>query len=223
MKMIKTSSLLSLFALCVGSFNLLAQDVKDPEAAKLLKKIKHDFDAASTMEITFDLDMTYPGEESRTQNGKLKQKGEKYHVQTDDFVIISDGKTLWFINKVNKEGQINNAGEDDGFSLFSPIELLKIYERDDHNFAITNKYTERGKSMSEIEFTPLDKMADYFKARLKVASASGAISEVIFFYRDGSRLTLSIKEIAKNKALSDDVFSFNASKFPDVYMEDLRM
>lgn len=208
------------------TFNLFAQntaEVKDPKATAVLQKIKKEFDSAKTMEIQFHMEMEYPGEPVDKQKGTLQQAGKKYHVNTPQFAVISDSKSIWFVNKGNKEGQINNVSEDDGFSLFSPVELLKIYERDDHNFAITNEYTEKGKTFSQIEFTPIDKTADYFKARLTIEKSTSVVKEVKFFYRDGSRLTLSVDSIQKNKAISESRFTFKASDFPGVYMEDLRM
>jgi outer membrane lipoprotein carrier protein len=208
------------------TFHLFAQnaaEVKDPKATAVLQKIKKEFDSAKTMEIQFHMEMEYPGEPPTKQKGTLQQAGKKYHVNTDQFAVISDSKSIWFINKGNKEGQINNVSEDDGFSLFSPVELLKIYERDDHNFAITNEYSEKGKAFSQIEFTPTDKTTDYFKARLTIEKSTSVVKEVKFFYRDGSRLTLTVDNIQKNKAVPDGRFTFKAADFPGVYMEDLRM
>jgi outer membrane lipoprotein carrier protein len=197
--------------------------IKDPKATANLQKIKKEFDSAKTMEVLFDLSMEYPGDQVEKQKGTLLQAGKKYHVTTDQFTIISDNKTVWFVNKSNKEGQINNASADDGFSLFSPVELLKIYEKEDHSYAITNEFNEKGKAFIQIEFTPLDKSVDYFKARLTIEKATNAVQEVKFFYRDGSRLTLKVNAISKNKEIPATKFAFKKADFPGVHMEDLRM
>jgi len=205
------------------AFGQKAAEIKDPKATALLQKIKKEFDSAKSMEVNFTLAMEFPGEPVDNQKGVLQQAGKKYHVTTDQFVIISDSKSIWFINRANKEGQINNVSEDDGFSLFSPVELLKIYERDDHNYALTHEYTEKGKVYSQIEFTPTDKSSDYFKARLTIDKSTHAVKDVKFFYKDGSKLTLEVIGILKDKVIPDSRFTFKASDFPGVFMEDLRM
>jgi len=219
--MFKYLFLLSILPVLV--FGQKSAEVKDPKATAVLQKIKKEFDSAKTMEVGFSLSMEFPGEPADEQKGILQQAGKKYYVSTNQFVIISDNKSIWFINKANKEGQINNVSDDDGFSLFSPVELLKIYERDDHNYAITNEYTEKGKTFSQIEFTPIDKGSDYFKARLTIDKISHAVKEVKFFYKDGSRLTLKVDQITKNAAIPDTRFTFRAADFPGVFMEDLRI
>jgi outer membrane lipoprotein carrier protein len=197
--------------------------MKDPKAKSILQKLKKDFESAKTMEIDFNLSMEYPGEESDIQKGKLKQAGDKYHVETERFAVISDNKSVWFINKENKEGQINHAGKEDGFSLFSPIELLKIYERDDHNYALVQEYTDKNKVYQQVEFVPTDRGTDYSKARLTIEKTTGRVDEVRFFYKDGSRLVLKVLSLQKNKDFSSGQFTFQASKYPGVYMEDLRL
>ena len=195
---------------------------KDPKVIKILEGLKKDFDSAKSVEITFNMLMEMPDNTSEKQSGILQQSGNQYHVDTDQFAIINNGKAMWFVNKANKEGQINDNDASSGTQMYSPIELLKIYEKDDHNIAITNEYAEKGVSFQQIEFVPLDKSVDYSKARLTLQKGTTKLKEVKFFYRDGSRMTLTIKSIEKNKAIPVGKFSFQASKYPGVYMEDLR-
>ncbi len=195
---------------------------KDPKVVKILEGIKKDFDSAKTIEITFNMLTEMPDNTSEKQTGLLQQSGNQYFVETEQFAIINNGKAMWFVNKANKEGQINDNDAASGTQLFSPMELLKIYEKDDHNIAITNEYAEKGVSYQQIEFVPLDKSVDYSKARLTIQKGTTKLKEVKFFYRDGSRMSLSIKNVEKNKTIPVGRFTFQASKYPGVYMEDLR-
>jgi outer membrane lipoprotein-sorting protein len=195
---------------------------KDPETEKILKKIKKEFDQYKSLEIVFDLEIEFPGSETEKQKGKLIQEGKKYFVQTDQIVIISDGINQWFINKSAKEGQINKVGGDDGLSLYSPIELMKIYEKDDHHIGLVNEYKEKGQLWQQIEFVPTDRGTDYSKARLTILKGSNQISEVRFFNRDGSKLVLKVKSMNTNKPVVVGQFAFNKAQYPGVFMEDLR-
>lgn len=196
---------------------------KEPEAVKILQKIKKEFDSFKTLELSFEIEMDFPGGEKDKQKGMLHQEGNKYRVQTDEFVIICDAKSIWFINKKNKEGQINKVGgKDDGFSLFSPMELLKIYERDDHHIGLVNEYTDKGQAFQQIEFVPIDRGTDYSKARLTVKKQSNQISEILFFNRDGSKMKLRVLQVQKNKPSVPNLFTYDAKQFPGVFLEDLR-
>jgi outer membrane lipoprotein carrier protein len=195
---------------------------KDPDATRILSKIKKQYDTYKSLEVQFQMEMEFPGTPVEKQQGKLIQEGAKYHVQTDQYVIICDAKTLWFVNRQAKEGQINTVGKDDGLTMFSPLELMKIYEKDNHNIGLVNEFTEKGVGYQEIEFVPRDRSADYSKARLVVRKGTHEISDVRFFNKDGSRMSLKIKSLAPNKAVPAGQFAFKSSQFPGVYMEDLR-
>jgi len=208
-------------SLAVAQTKNNSEPVKDPEALKVLKKVRADFDQAKTLEIQFDLEMEYPGSDKEKQSGTLQQAGKKYRVNTSQITMISDGTSLWFVNKASKEGQISSLDNDE-MNLYSPLELIKIYERNDHSFAISNEYKDKGISYLQIEFVPQDRGVDYSKARLTIEKQTNKITDIRFFYRDGSRMILTIKSMIKNKTIPPTQFTFNASQFPGVFMEDLR-
>jgi outer membrane lipoprotein-sorting protein len=195
---------------------------KDQEAVRILSKLKKQFDSYKTLEVQFLMETEIPGAPTEKQQGKLIQEGDKYHVQTDQYVIICDAKTMWFINRQAKEGQINTVGDDDGMGLFSPLELMKIYEKDNHNIGLVNEFTEKGKVFQEIEFVPRDRGADYSKARITLQKGTQELSDVRFFNKDGSRMLLRIKSLQANKAVPPGQFVFKSAQFPGVHMEDLR-
>ena len=64
-----------------------AQDV-DPEAQKVLDKVSKKYEAYKTIEATFSLKIEIPEEPIDEQIGKLKQEGEKYNVDLNDYSMI---------------------------------------------------------------------------------------------------------------------------------------
>ncbi len=217
-----------LLLLCCLATGLSAQTsgartgTKDPQATKILQAVRKEFEGAKALQVHFAMETEIPESTPSVQKGTLRQSGGKYHIETSDILLVSDGKTVWFVNKKSKEGQINDASDADGLGMYSPVELLKIYERDDHNYALVNEYTEKGVVLQQIEFIPADRAADYSRARLTVQKDNRRIREVRFYYKDGTRLTLQVDKIVKNPSLDPGVFSFRAADFPKFHMEDLR-
>lgn len=217
-----------LLLLCCVATGLPAQTsgvrtgTKDPQATKILQAVRKEFESARTLQIQFVMETEMPEAAPSVQKGTLRQSGGKYHIETSEIVMVSDGKTMWFVNKKSQEGQINDVSDPDGLGMYSPVELLKIYERDDHNYALVNEYTEKGAVLQQIEFIPTDRAADYSRARLTVQKDNRRIREVRFYYKDGTKLTLQVDKIMKNPSLDPGVFSFRAADFPKVHMEDLR-
>ena len=196
----------------------------DPAAKAILKKMKDIYESYETLEADFTLTIEIPEQDTETQTGTISQKGEKYHLLLDDQAIISDGNTLWYYLKNKNEVQINNVEEDhEEGEIMSPKALLRIYESKQFLYALTNESTEGKVAIQQIEFKPIDRDSDYSKLRLTIDKKNKRMMRIKAFGKDGSRFTLKIKEFKPNKALSDQFFVFDETRYKDIRVEDLRI
>ena len=201
-----------------------APEKNDPQAKKVLDKIRKKYEGFKTLEAAFTLTIEIPGEAKAVQKGAIAQEGEKFRLEMDQQVIVSDTKTTWMYLKKNNEVQITDAeplSSDNGF--MTPKDLLKRYEKGDFLYAITEKTTEGGKVLTQIEFKPKDKKSEYSKLRVSIDEKAGAIAAIRAFAKDGARYTFSIGKLTTNKNLAASYFQFDAKKYPGVKVEDLRM
>lgn len=218
--------LFPLFALLLGGTTYAqsaAQPEKnDPEAKKVLDKIRKKYEAYKTLEASFNLSIEVPGQPKEVQKGKISQEGDKFRLEMDQQVIVSDAKTTWVYLKKNNEVQINTAqpGADNGF--LTPKELLKRYQKGDFLYAINDKVTENGKVITLIEFKPKDKNSEYSKFRLSVDEKASTIQGIKAFSKDGSRYSFDISRLSTNKTFAAGTFGFDTKKYPGVHVEDLR-
>ncbi|MBL7783186.1 MAG: outer membrane lipoprotein carrier protein LolA [Saprospiraceae bacterium] len=194
----------------------------DPEAKKVLDKIRKKYEAYKTLEASFNLSIEVPGQPKEVQKGKISQEGDKFRLEMDQQVIVSDAKTTWVYLKKNNEVQINTAqpGADNGF--LTPKELLKRYQKGDFLYAINDKVTENGKVITLIEFKPKDKNSEYSKFRLSIDEKAGTIQGIKAFSKDGSRYSFDISRLSTNKTFATGTFGFDTKKYPGVHVEDLR-
>lgn len=206
--------------------NILANaEDSDPQATAILEKLRQRYEGFKSMEANFTLTLEIPDEHKEVQTGKLVQKGDKYRLDLESQSIISDGETLWLHLKNNNEVQINDVPSEEEAAeagILSPKDLLRIYEKGEYVYALTNQYAKEGKLIEEIEFKPLDKNSEYSKLRVAIDKKTNDIVSVIAFSKDNSRYTLAINKLVPNKNYENGVFKFDKSKFPGVYMEDLR-
>ncbi len=224
MKYISTLLLVFIFSLSAN-----AQDIKyteanesDPKAKAILDKVRKRYQSYSTMTADISLDLEFPEQPVETQKGKIKQKGNKFHVMLGSQEILSDGNVLWLIFNNNKEVQINDVPEEGSSSILSPQELFSFYERDEFVYVLINEMVEGGRQIQQIEFKPLDRNADYSKLRLTVDRKTAEIVRMKAFGKDGSRYTIHINKLTPNQAIADNAFVFNKEKYPDYYIEDFR-
>jgi outer membrane lipoprotein carrier protein len=226
----KNLSLIWLAALVLLPFaGVMAQaaapaEKSDPAAKRVLDKIRKKYEGYKTVEAAFSLTIELPGQPKEVQKGSVGQDGSKFRLEMDQQTIVSDGKTTWVYLKKNNEVQVNDADPAGSENTFlTPKELLRRYQKGDFVYAITDKTTENGRLLTQIEFKPKDRKSEYSKLRVSIDEKAGTIESIRAFAKDGARYTFNITKLAPNKRFAADHFSFDAKKYPGVRVEDLRM
>lgn len=200
-----------------------AKDFKDPKAKAILDKISNELSTYKSVEMDFDFELNWPGQEPEIQEGKIIQQGDKYFVDMAMQSVYCDGKSLWVHLKNNKEVQWNNASAASEGGFMDPNALINLYKSGDFAYAITNEASEDNEKILQIEFRPLTKDYPYQKLRLTIAQGKNKVKRMKVFSNDGSRYTMIIKDLKANQNYGDDTFVFNKEKFPGVHVEDLRI
>jgi len=194
----------------------------DPAAKKILDQMKSDFDSHQSTEIDFALIIEIPEQAAETQNGSIIQSGDKYQINLDQQSIYCDGTSVWIHLKDNNEVQITDYDGDDSGEILSPRDIMKVYESGEYEYVLMGEFKEGGKPVKQIEFIPKDKDSEYFKMRMTIHTKSNQLKRVKVFAKDGSRFTMEVNNISFDKKYEASTFTFDASKFPGVHMEDLR-
>lgn len=195
----------------------------DPEAKKVLDRVRKKYEGYKTIEATFSLTIEIPGQPADIQKGTIGQEGDKFRLDMAPQIIASDGKTTWVYLKKNKEIQITDTdpGSESGF--LTPKDLLSRYQKGDYLYAITEKITEKSVVLTQIEFKPKAKTSEYFKIRISINEKAGTIESIKAFAKDNSRYTFLISRLNTKKTFPADYFQIKSSDYPGVHVEDLRM
>ncbi len=219
------------FAFCLGFLSLTAQSENaytrsadsDPAARALLEQVRKKYEGYRNVKAQFELTLAFPNQPEELQEGMLYRKGDQYRLELAGQEVISDGEAIWFIQKANKEVQINDVPEaDQDVGVLSPQSLFTIYERDDFVYVMGNKYSRGGKPVQEIIFKPLESDSDYAKLQLEINPNNAEIQTLKAFAKDGSRYTLEMKNVTPNASIPAGLFTFKKEDYPDYYVEDLR-
>ncbi len=196
----------------------------DPAAAKVLEAMKDQYLGYTSVEAAFTLTIEMPEEDAEIQKGTIQKQGDRYNLTMNDQHIISDGKLLWYHQISSKLVQINNIDPDEvSEELFSPQNFLKFYEDGKFVAAPVTVAKEDGKAVRWIELKPVDSDSEYFKFRIALDIKKNDLQSIKAFSRDGSRFTLKIDKLIPNKKFTDKNFTFDASDYPGVDVEDLRI
>lgn len=199
----------------------LSKSDSDPAATKVLEALKADFKSLKSVKIVYTLKMaTVQGEEN--MEGTIYQKGDKYAVVNKSQSVYNDGENVWIHLLDNNEVQIMDTDDEEG-GLLTPESIMSMYEEENMVYAITDRPTFNGKKYTKIDFKPLDKSTQYLAMSIIVDPVSKTLYSMNIVSRDGGRYEMKVKETKKNINISDDYFTFDVSKYPDIYVEDLRL
>ncbi len=195
----------------------------DPEAQKLLDRVRKQYEKYKTLEAEFTLTIELPEQPKEVQKGVISQEGQKFRLDMPQQLIVSDGKTTWVYLKTEKEIQITNADPNGESGFMTPKELLSRYQKGDFLYAITERTRENAKQIAQVEFKPVNRRSDYTKLRVSIDEKAQLIDRITAFARDGSRFTFQVTRLTPHKAFSTSFFQLNPKDYPGVRVEDLRM
>lgn len=215
--------LLNFSTIILAQTNKIATgEANDPKAKKILDAIKKQYDSYKNFELEFTMEIE--GEKKKEiQKGKLTQMNEKYRLDMPNQILVSDAKSTWYYLKKKNEVQINSVSTKSKDQILSPKTIMNAYQDGKYIFAITSEGTENNKKVNFIEFKPKDRNSDITKLRLAINKADNSIVSLRTFNRDGSRILLKINQFKKDLQLDSNIFTFDASKYPNIKIEDLRI
>jgi len=196
----------------------------DAKAVTTLNKIKTKYaNASQQISSNFSLKMEFPGQSTRLEKGSMIQLGSKFNLDIKDMAIINDGKTVWFINKKQKEVQINDYVKGSNQGIVNPAEFISQYDAKSFVAAVSFDGAQSGKQVQVIELKPVKKNTEYSKARITVNKATSELIGMEIFNKDGSRHTLNVTKTVFAKPTGATAFVFNKAKYPGYNVEDLRV
>ena len=220
--------LASFFFLFCLSANVMAQtaaaqiEQSDPAATAIFQKVRAKYEAYETIEVDVAITIEIPEQPKIEQKGNLVQKGDQYRFDLPDQLYISDGNSLWYYSKTKNQVQLNSIDEDDEDSMMTPKDLLRVYEREDFFYALTNEYYKKNITVQQIELKPRESGGEYKKLRVEINKKTSEILSVQAFFSDGVRYKVAIDKMTPNPTKKVS-FKFNGVNHPGVKVEDLRI
>jgi outer membrane lipoprotein carrier protein len=193
----------------------------DPDAKKLLDAVSAKFKTYGSPQAAFTYKVeNAQGKALSTKRGSVIMKGNKFRVSMDGMEIFSDGKTVWNYDKSANEVTVNNVNE--GGTGMTPQKIFTNFYDKDFYYKLNGTKKEGGKTLSEIELTPIDKTRPYHKVYVLVDKATNTIYSARFLEKSGGRYSYTINSLKGTSSIADTDFAFNKAKYPGVEVVDLR-
>ena len=205
-----------IFILLILSINSYAQDEKSNE---ILQQLSTNTKAYKNIDVDFDFkfENTTQGI-SENQKGNIKINSNKFRLELNQQIIISDDTTQWIYLKESNELQIMEYDSLD--DMISPNKLFTIYEEGYKNSYVELK-NESDITLHIIDLFPIESNA-FQKIQLQINSEKIQLHNIILFDKNGGSFTYLITTFSVDNNLDDNLFKFNSEEYPEIEIIDLR-
>ncbi|EAR13067.1 hypothetical protein PI23P_10575 [Polaribacter irgensii 23-P] len=144
--------------------------------------------------------------------GTIYLQDQKYRLSYLGNQFLYDGKTLYVINRDEREISTseNDLSGDDGFIY--PSKLLTFY-KEGYNLKMGKISNIEGRRIQFVTLNPMDSNSEIVKVELGIDLANSHIFKLIQTGANGSKTTFTITEFRKNETLPNAFFTFNKAKY----------
>ena len=205
-----------IFILLTLSIHSYAQDEKSNE---ILQQLSLNTQAYKNIDVDFNFKFENVTQEiSENQKGNIKIESNKFRLELNQQIIISDDTTQWIYLKESNELQIMEYDSLD--DMISPNKLFTIYEEGYKNSYVELK-SESDITLHIIDLFPIESNA-FQKIQLQINSEKIQLHNIILFDKNGGSFTYLITKFSTDNNLDDNLFKFNSEEYPEIEIIDLR-
>ncbi len=203
---------------------ILAMAVTMPAAnvKKIIAKIQNKYKNISTLEIHFKQKTVFELTKMESEvfgTLLLDRKNDRYRLETEDQLIVDNGKTFWRYNKLENQVLIDYAKKSEEDVLLSDF-LFDIQKK---YFAELVSEEKTGKQKQfVIKLTPKNTEESYFKAiKVWVLDKTWEIQRVVYIDINDNKTEFEITQLKINVPIPENAFTFKPPQGVDIV--DLRM
>ena len=151
--------------------------------------------------------------------GDITVMGDMYKLALEEQVVINNGNTVWtYLPDVN---EVNIDTYDPDEDEISPSKIYTAYQSG-YKYLYVGDESCSGGTCAVIDLVPNDKDAQFFKIKLFIDKSDYSLKSWTMFDKTGNKYKYSIKNFNSNINIKPSFFTFDASKYPNVEVIDLR-
>ena len=201
--------------IAVFLFSQLISFGQDEKAEKILKDLSANTKSYSYMDVDFDFNFINTSQDiNESQKGNIKINQNKFRLDLNQQLIISDDSIQWIYLKESNELQIMEYDSQD--EMISPNKLFTIYEN-----GYKSQYIELRENNHIIDLFPIESN-EFKNIQLHIDQDKIQLKKIILFDKNGGSFSYSITKLITDKEIDKNTFRFNEANYPDLEIIDLR-
>ena len=212
--------LLFVIALSAVAQDSLITNKVDSVSSKILEDLSIQTKSYENIHVNFNF--TFKNESQdifEEQEGNIKIDSNRFRLEINKQIVISDGINQWIYLKEANEVQIMEYDAED--DMMSPNKLFTIYEQGYKSEYIELKEID-SKKIHIIDLFSIESNA-FRKIQLQIDSNTLQLFNIILYDKNGGSFTYLITDFKTNfEKNNNNEFLFNLTEYPDVEVIDLR-
>ncbi len=209
-----------LIVLTILTFSLISFAQTDAKAKALLTEVSQKIKAYSNISLDFKYELNNVSENiSQTTRGDVVMQGEKYKLNILGITRLFNGTTLYTISPEDEEVTISSNNSDDEGTI-TPSKMLSFYE-EGYNYKMDIIQNVKGRKIQYVKLNPIDTNSEIKYVLLGIDATTKHIYNLIEVGKNGTKTTLTVNSFKTNQAISKTLFTFDASKYSDYYINNL--
>lgn len=190
------------------------------KAKSLLDKVSTQVKTYQNMAIDFSYSLQNMKENiNQTNKGSVILKGNQYVLNFLGVIKLCDGKKVHTISKEDEEITISKIGSSEDEND-TPAKMLTFFNKG-FKYSIDIIQTVKGKKIQYVKLIPISSKDERKEVLVGIDTKTNLIYNTISTNKNGSRVTLTVNSFKSNQALPKNQFTFNASKYPNYYINNL--
>lgn len=208
---------LSIALLVLISFTSTAQDKK---AKTLLDEVTTKIKSHDNIVIDFKYSLSNSKEKiNQESKGNVTLQGNKYILNFMGVTKMFDGKKTYTIVPEDEEITISNVNDSDEKAI-TPSKMLTFFNNG-YKFYWDISQDIKGRKIQYIKLTPTSVKDQRKEVLLGIDIQTKTIYNLIEIGKNGTKTTLTVNSFKTNQPLSNNQFTFVASKYPKYYINKL--
>ena len=188
---------------------------QDDISDEILKQLNANTKSYTFMDVDFDFNFINTVQEiNENQTGNIKISNNKFRLDLNEQIVISDDSTQWIYLKESNELQIMEFDSED--EMLSPNKLFTIYEN-----GYKNQYVELKDNNHIIDLFPVESN-EFKNIQLHINKDKIQLNKIILFDKNGGSFSYMITKFITNTNFDENIFKFNTEEYPDLEIIDLR-
>lgn len=151
--------------------------------------------------------------------GDVIMQGEKYKLNILGVTRLFDGKKLYSISSEDEEVTISSENDNEEDAI-TPSKMLSFYE-DGYTYKLDIEQNINGRKIQYVKLTPIDSNSEIKYILLGIDNQTKHIYNLIQVGKNGTETTLTVNSFKTNEPLSKSLFTFDANKYKDYYINKL--